>query len=256
MRIPGSTSVLPTASTQVADIEAWIDQGAEAICVFPVDPSTMTALQQRAQAAGIRWIGHAETLPGADGAVLLSLQESGQIAADDAVRWIQQQERAAEVAVPDASTIPEISARTDVPIAEIEHRTDARIVAQDNAIDQEGGLRIMENILQGHPEVRVVIGANDDGALEAVKAFENAGIDPGSVHVGGQDGALEALGSIRSGGCRKASVSVDIAVVGRAVVDSAVVSITRRSETTIDVSPVLGSRSEPAVLDQLIAQLT
>jgi len=65
---------------------------------------------------------------------------------------------------------------------------------------REKGLETMENILEGDPDVDVVFGCNDDSALGALSAMEQAGKDPATHLVIGFDGTLGAFREIKKGG--------------------------------------------------------
>ena len=58
----------------------------------------------------------------------------------------------------------------------------------------------MENILQGHPDVNVVFGCNDDSALGALSAMQAAGKDPAKNLVIGFDGTIGAFEEIKKEG--------------------------------------------------------
>jgi len=55
----------------------------------------------------------------------------------------------------------------------------------------------VENILQGHPDVDVVFGCNDDSALGALSAMQAAGKDPEKHLVIGFDGTIGAFEEIK-----------------------------------------------------------
>lgn len=244
------------SAKQVADIDTWIAQDVDAIVVFPGDPSTVAASQARAQAAGIKWISYAGPQNGEDGAVNFSHSDSGQLVADDAVAWINNQAKPQEVLVLDAATtLPSISARWEVPVELIEAETDATVVAQQEALDQATGLEVTENALAAHPGLRVVIGTNDDGALGALQAFKNAGIPEDEVYIAGQDGTAEALEAILDGGMYRASAVVYVSKVGAAVVDAAVAAITDAGQTNIDVKPTLATQGDDARVNELLLEL-
>ena len=54
----------------------------------------------------------------------------------------------------------------------------ATVVAQQKSIDAASGLRIATSVLAAHPNAKVVIGINDDGALGAYRAFLDRGHEP------------------------------------------------------------------------------
>jgi ribose transport system substrate-binding protein len=57
-------------------------------------------------------------------------------------------------------------------------------------------LNQMSTILEAHPDVDAVFGANDEEALGAIQAFKAAGIDPATIVITGVDGTLEAFEAI------------------------------------------------------------
>jgi len=65
---------------------------------------------------------------------------------------------------------------------------------------REKGLVAMENILQGHPDVDVVFGCNDDSALGAMSAMQAAAKDPEKHLVIGFDGTIGAFEEIKKKG--------------------------------------------------------
>src|SRR5262249_41727678 len=78
-------------------------------------------------------------------------------------------------------------------------------------VDKEGGFATMSTILQAHPDVDVVLGADSVvlGALAALEAGSKARPDQ---FIGGIDGEAEAIADIRKGdGPYKASVSLNSA---------------------------------------------
>jgi ribose transport system substrate-binding protein len=76
----------------------------------------------------------------------------------------------------------------------IEEQTDATIVATQEANEPAAGLQKTETVLQGHPNITVVVGTNDDAALGAAEAFRKAGSKkPSEVFIIGEDGSEEGL---------------------------------------------------------------
>ncbi len=244
------------AAKQAADIDTWIVQGVDAIVVFPGDASTVASAQERAQAAGIKWISYGGPQDGEDGAVNFSHSDSGQLVGENAVSWINAQSEAQQVLILDAATtLPSIKDRWEIPISLITEQTDATIVAEQEALDQATGLEVTENVLAANPELRVVIGTNDDGALGALQAFKNAGISADEVYIAGQDGTTEALEAVLAGGSYRASAVVHVSAVGAAVVDAAVAAVTGEGETSIDVKPALATQDDTAKTEEYLAEL-
>ncbi len=74
-------------------------------------------------------------------------------------------------------------------------------IIEENAFGlREKGLVAMENVLQGHPDVDVVFGCNDDSALGALSAMQAAGKDPEKHLFIGFDGTIGAFEEIKKKG--------------------------------------------------------
>lgn len=58
---------------------------------------------------------------------------------------------------------------------------------------KEEGLEVGENILQGHPDVNLVVGINDQSACGVYEAFEAAGLTDKNIGMFGIDGSDEAM---------------------------------------------------------------
>jgi len=94
------------------------------------------------------------------------------------------------------------------------------------SVDETSGLEATETFLQQKPDLAMVIGINDAGALGAYQALTAAvadGRDPNSIFVGGMDGQIEALELIADGGgdggIYRASGALILDDLGRAVAD-------------------------------------
>lgn len=76
------------------------------------------------------------------------------------------------------------------------------------------------------PDLRVFIGLNDDAALGALRAFQNAKIDLDETFIAGFDGAEEALVSLQDKTGYTASSAIPSVELGASVVDNALAAIT------------------------------
>lgn len=69
---------------------------------------------------------------------------------------------------------------------------------QDAKFDRSTGFTTTQNLLQAHPNLKVIFSCNDEMALGAVEALKEAGkLD--DVYVGGIDGNADALAAIKEG---------------------------------------------------------
>ena len=78
----------------------------------------------------------------------------------------------------------------------------------------------MENILQANPDVEVLVGVNDAGALGGYEAIMAAGKDSNRFFVGGLDATQEALDKIKEGGIYRATVDIQPYETGKLFVDT------------------------------------
>jgi ribose transport system substrate-binding protein len=86
-----------------------------------------------------------------------------------------------------------------------------------NPVNKEGGFATMNTILQAHPDIDVVLGA-DTVVLGALAALEAAGKARPDQFLGGIDGEPEAVSEIKKGnGPYKASVALSSPVFGYAM---------------------------------------
>jgi ABC-type sugar transport system substrate-binding protein len=237
---------------QIQNLQSWILQKVDAISVLPVDPTSLASTQAQAQAAGVKWTTYDYAAEGGDGEVLLSNDESGKLIADDVVKWINAQASPPKVLLLTASVEPLVAARISFPKQAIETLTKATTVAAQDAFDQETGLTVTESILAAHPDLSVVVGVNDDGALGALKAFQNAGKKPADTYIAGQDGSLDALNAIKAGTSYKGTAALRIRDLGYAVVDVVEALRTGKPHSTDSVSPVLVSVADTRYLKSLI----
>lgn len=183
---------------QLATLDTWITQDVTAMCVFPPEPTAFEQTAQRAIDAGIVWTTYAVPMDVGAGGALLPNDLSGRITGQATVAWINENDPEAEVLILEFPSPGDPRKRTDVPIAMIEKETSAKVVAVQPAVDQAGGFEVTENVLQAHPNITVVVGISDDGALGAVEAFRKAGTqDPKDVYIIGQDGSEDGLEALK-----------------------------------------------------------
>jgi len=239
--------------SQVATIETWITQGVDAICVLPLVPSALVQVQKKAQAKGILWTTYALPMTGQDGVVSWDNRKSGQMIGEHCAKWITSSVSNAEALVLTLRAMPGIAARTDEPLKIFQSMPNVRVVATQDAADPAKGLRVTEDTLQAHPNLNVVIGLNDDGAMGAMHAFENAKRNSTTCYIGGQDGSLDALMAIKKGGFYKSSSALNIRDVGRGIVDLNHGLLAGTGGKLVDIPVVLASLDDPKLLDNLIS---
>ncbi len=192
--------------------EDLIAAGVNAIIQAPADPASFKAVADMAKAKGIPVINDGSPQPKMDGVVPFIGTDSlggGYLAGVFAGNWINENLGGkAIVATLDLPTFTDCVARVDgFEKGLAETAPEAEIVVRQNGYGlRPKALEVMENILQGNPEIDVVFGCNDDSALGAMSAMEAAGKDPAKSLVIGFDGTNDAFRAIQAGGMFRADI--------------------------------------------------
>lgn len=192
--------------------EDLLAAGAEVIIQAPGDPASFKAVADMAWAKGVPSINDGSPQPKMDGVVPFIGTDSlggGRLAGEFAGQWINENlGGTAKVVALDLPTFTDCVARVDgFEEGLAATAPDAEIVARQNGYGlRPKALEVMENILQGNPEVDVVFGCNDDSALGAMSALEAAGKDPAKTLVIGFDGTNDAFRAIQDEGMFRADI--------------------------------------------------
>jgi ribose transport system substrate-binding protein len=245
---------------QVNTIENWVAQNLNAICAAPTDPSALEPLARRAQSANIMWTTYGVEMENAAGGVLFPPRTSGEITARATVDWILKNNPSAEVLILGDPTNVTAKLRSEIPQRMIREKTNAKVLAFHQAIEQSKGLQVTEDVLQGNPNLSVVVGGNDDGALGAAQAFERAGKDKSKTFIIGQDGSKDALVAIRNKRFLDATAALDIQNLCNQVVDlprRLMAAGWKRGDEPeyLKIDPVLVTADDRDVVDRLLKPL-
>jgi ribose transport system substrate-binding protein len=200
------------AAKMEQDVQTFLAAKVGAVVAVLIDPASLSHSLQQEMWAG----GYVSTIVAPPATLLLNAPQyaTGKVLADAAVAYIKDKlhGKANVVLLTQDSEFlqPRFVAMRDALGA----MPDVKIVADiaPNPVDKEGGFATMSTILQAHPDVDVVLGA-DSVVLGALAALEAAGKARPDQFLGGIDGEAEAISDIRKGdGPYKASVSLNSAV--------------------------------------------
>jgi len=192
--------------------EDLIAAGVDAIIQAPADPASFKAVAEMAKAKGIPVVNDGSPQPKMEGVVPFIGTDSlggGRLAGEFAGNWINENLGGqAIVATLDLPTFTDCVARVDgFEEGLAATAPDAEIVVRQNGYGlRPRALEVMENILQGNPDIDVVFGCNDDSALGAMSAMEAAGKDPAKSLVIGFDGTADAFRAIQDDGMFRADI--------------------------------------------------
>lgn len=225
--------------SQVSTVTSWVTQGVDAIVLWPVDPNAFTSLEERAHQKGIKWLTYSSHMDGQDGSVGFDNALSGQQIADNVTAWVKKNypNGGVSAAVTTLTALPQLADRWKKPLAALKE-LGIPVVSQQDCADQTCGLKVAQDTLREHPDLRIFIGLNDDAGVGALKAFENSKLNPRSVYIAGQDGTSAALDAIKGGGYYKASAAIQLDKLGYSIVDNALAAITGKGNAD-SVTPTL-----------------
>ncbi len=193
---------------QVNDVENFIVQEVDAIVVLPLcglEPLQPTI--DKAVAAGIVVIGYSTEVPGGSAAIVYQNVAGAEKVANEALRWLEEdftgdRDDFSWVLFTFDQCGTACTQRTD-PIREIIVNATGVAPLEAAIVAEAPGLEATETFFQSNPNIAMIIGINDAGALgayQAVLAQMEAGRDASEFFVAGMDGQNEALELIAAGG--------------------------------------------------------
>ena len=216
---------------QVQDVENFIVQQVDAIVVLPlcgVEPLQSTI--DKAKEAGIVVVGYSTEVPNGDAAIVYQNVAGAEKVANEALRWLEEdftgdRNDFSWVLFTFDQCGSACTQRTD-PIREIIVNATGVAPLEAEVVAEDAGLDATETFFQSNPNIAMVIGINDAGALgayQAVLAQMRAGRDASEFFVAGMDGQNEALELLADGGGEggiyRASGALVLDDLGRAVAD-------------------------------------
>ncbi|MED4557231.1 Ribose import binding protein RbsB [Bacillus subtilis] len=204
------------SSKQTSDVEDLIQQGVDALLINPTDSSAISTAVESANAVGVPVItidrsaeqGKVETLVASDNV------KGGEMAATFIADKLGKGAKVAELeGVPGASATRERGSG----FHNIADQKLQVVTKQSADFDRTKGLTVMENLLQGHPDIQAVFAHNDEMALGALEAINSSGKD---ILVIGFDGNKDALASIKNGKL-SATVAQQPELIGKLATEAA-----------------------------------
>jgi ribose transport system substrate-binding protein len=211
----------PTPEGQMSEVNAWIAAGVDALVVMPSDPNAIGGIVAKCKQKGIVFIGYANIIPGADGYMKWDDPKAGAAVGELAAKHIQEKlGGSGEVALLTLLTNQATRDRIGFARQAIEKAVPGTKFWDTEAVLAPEALKATQSLLQAHPKIKVIICCADDGALGARAAYLNSGLSPDNVFIAGFDGSKQNLNLLKQKDkFIKASAALDIAEVGRTVVD-------------------------------------
>ena len=205
------------AAKMVEQVQLFLSSKVGAVAAAPVDPASLSHSLQEIMWAG----GFVSTIVPPPATSLLNAPQyaTGKALTDQAVAYIKNYLGGkANVVLLTQDQIEFLAPRFAAMRDGLKGLPGVTVVADitPNPVNKEGGFATMNTILQAHPDVDVVLGA-DTVVLGALAAFEAAGKARPDQFLGGIDGEPEAVAQIKKGsGPYKASIALSSPVFGYA----------------------------------------
>jgi ribose transport system substrate-binding protein len=207
------------AARQISNVEDLIQRKVSVILLNPTDSDAVANVVREANAAGIKVISLDRAVDGATVSVSIASNNvaGGEIAAKALLTRIGGKGNLVElVGIPGSSAARERGQGFDEVI-----KSDpaVKLVAEQPAnFDRAQGLSVMENILQRDRDIQGVFAQNDEMALGAATAIQEAGLK--GVAIVGFDATPDGVAAVKSGEL-SGTVQQKPALIGKAGVDAA-----------------------------------
>lgn len=240
---------------QVANLSAMASRGVGAIVSFPIETSALDSIREQAQASGAKWITYGGNMEGENGSLDLANVASGELTAQALGAWLDAEGiDDGTVLVLGNDTVELGRERTQGMLDGLKKYAPNIKVVEELALGSDEGTSVTQAKLISDPSIAFVLAVNDDTAVGAATAFQEAGKDTASTFISGNDGAPNILTDIRDGkGYIKATVALNLSELGSALVKVSVAAIEGEGQTDYAATPVLATQHSPE-LDELIAQ--
>ena len=215
------------AAKQIAGVEDLIQKKVPVLLLNPTDSDAVANVVREATAAGIKVISLDRAVNGADVSshIASDNEAGGRMAAEFLLQKVGGKGNWVELeGIPGSSAARERGQGFDSAIAD---KPGVKLVAKQSAsFDRAQGLTVMENILQGNKDIQAVFAQNDEMALGAERAIEEAGLK--NVDIVGFDATADAVAAVKAGKLA-ATVQQKPELIGKMGVDTAQLLIEGKS---------------------------
>ncbi len=212
------------AAAQVTAVENFIAQRMDAIIVSPIDPKALEHMVDFAHDAEIPFINPHQLILGNDANINLNDFDYGYSGGTIAGEFIVNElGGVAEVAILGFPQMEALIERANgIKAGILAKAPNAKIVAEVSANTPEQGMRAAETIMQAHPNVKIICGTNDAGALGAMEAVKAMGLDAKDFGIFGLDATDEAIDKMKeAGSIFRGTVDIDPYGTGKLIIDVA-----------------------------------
>jgi len=184
---------------QVSDLENLINDNYSGFTFTPIDPNATRALVETAKSKGIATASIAQPQDNANLVYTLNEYDYGYSIGTQAGQWIKKALNGkAKVAIISQDNVEAVIPRGNgVQEAILKLCPNVQIVARQAGDTPEGGMKIIESVLQQHPDLNVVVATNDSGGIGGYRAMVAAGAVGPDKAVFSGDATAEALACMK-----------------------------------------------------------
>lgn len=216
------------ANTQIDQLENFITSKCNIIIVNPVDPEAIENVCKKAREAGITVISWDEEMENSDFNWVIKNYDLGAAIGEQAAKFINEKfgDKSCEVVVLGYPQTPILLEREKGILDQLAKLApNAKVVANQPAIDTTEGLNAMETILQAHPDVKVICSIGGGGATGANEALKgsNGNKVPDDMGIFSTDLTDETIASMENGEFNRVCVAItgNAYVCGKEIYDLA-----------------------------------
>lgn len=199
------------AAVQVSGVENMLAQGVDGLIINPVETSPLEPIVARANELGIPIVAVDREVTG--GVVAATVTSDNFMAGQVVGEYIIERLDEGKVCIIDYPSVSIGLQRVEGLVSVLEKYVFEFLAFQKGGSVEEG-LEITEVWLQQFPEIDLIFGINDPGALGALIALEEAGRDD-ETFVVGIDGSDEAINAMKEGRNFAATAAQDPTEMGR-----------------------------------------
>lgn len=209
---------------QILQVEKFIDLKVDAIIIAALDQNALESVLKKAMDQDIKVLAQATKVENCHTYVSFDEWDMGHTIGQGAGKWIKEKLGGyADVAILNYPRIAQIAKREKgIRDGISEFAPNAKVVTVESAANPNEGRAAAIKILKAYPNVKVIVGINDGGALGALSAYEDSGKVSSQVFIGGIDSTPEALKKIRQGSAYRATVDINPHYSGVLDVDFAI----------------------------------
>jgi ribose transport system substrate-binding protein len=210
------------AATQLSQVENYIAQSVDAICISPIDQRGIESVVAKAIQKKIVVVSEAQGIKNAQANIIVNDYDYGVANGKNAAKWINEKLGGkAEVLIIAQDNVEAVKLRGNGMEDVIKKECpNAKIIARQTGDTPELAMKIAETILQSHPNIKVIAAVNDSsaiGAYEAVKAMKKNTAD---FYIGGADATDQVKAKmLEAGSVIRVTVDIDPYGTGKKCVD-------------------------------------